>query len=181
MPRIQPIEIDQTDARTAAALKAVQAKLGVLPNMFTTMAHAPAVLTGYLQLSDALSQGRLNARQREMIAIAVAQENHCEYCLSAHAVLGKGAGLNTGDIERARSGQANDLVDAAILSLALQIAKSRGNISDEDLAHARGAGLNQGQILEIVGQVALNILTNYVNRVAGTEVDFPLLPLHSAA
>lgn len=181
MPRIQPVTIDQTDARTAAALKAVQSKLGVLPNMFTTMAQAPAVLTGYLQLSEALSQGRLNARQREMIAIAVAQENQCEYCLSAHAALGKGAGLNTGDIERARGGLANDPTDAAMVRFALRVAKSRAAISDDDLALAREAGLNDGQIMEIVGQVALNILTNYVNRVAGTEVDFPLLQLHSAA
>ncbi|HCB39492.1 MAG TPA: alkylhydroperoxidase, partial [Gammaproteobacteria bacterium] len=83
MTRIQPVLLDNADAKTAATLKAVQAKLGVLPNMFTTLAHAPAVLTGYLQLSESLSQGCLNARQREMIAIAVAQENHCEYCLSA--------------------------------------------------------------------------------------------------
>jgi len=181
MPRIQPVTNDQTDAKTAATLKAVQSKLGVLPNMFTTLAQAPAVLTGYLQLSEHLSQGHLNARQREMIAIAVAQENLCEYCLSAHAALGKGAGLSDEDIARARDGAADDSVDAAILRLALRITAARGGISDEDLAAGREDGLDDGLILEVVGQVALNVLTNYINRVAGTEIDFPLLKLNTAA
>ncbi len=181
MTRIQPVLLDNADAKTAATLKAVQAKLGVLPNMFTTLAHAPAVLTGYLQLSESLSQGCLNARQREMIAIAVAQENHCEYCLSAHAALGKGAGLSDEDVARARDGIAIEAADAAIVRLALRITADRGGIADEDLSAARAQGLDDGLILEVVGQVALNTLTNYVNRVAGTEVDFPLLKLDAVA
>lgn len=181
MPRIQPIEVQEADAKTAATLKAVQSKLGVLPNMFTTMAHAPVVLGGYLQLSEILGQGRLNARQREVIALAVAQENQCEYCLSAHAALGKGAGLSEGDIERARAGDAPNPEDAAIARLALRIVRTRADLSDDELWHARHAGLDEGQILEVIAQVALNVLTNYVNRIAGTAVDFPLIKLHSAA
>ena len=181
MPRIQPIEVQEADAKTAATLKAVQSKLGVLPNMFTTMAHAPVVLGGYLQLSEILGQGRLNARQREVIALAVAQENQCEYCLSAHAALGKGAGLSEGDIERARAGDAQNPEDAAIARLALRIVRTRADLSDDELWHARHAGLDEGQILEVIAQVALNVLTNYVNRIAGTAVDFPLIKLHSAA
>lgn len=181
MPRIQPVLVEQTDAKTAATLKAVQSKLGVLPNMFTTLAHAPAVLTGYLQLSETLGQGRLNARQREMVAIAVAQQNHCEYCLSAHAALGKGAGLTDGDIERARDGAAIEELDAAILRLAQRVTAARGGVTDDDIAASRLDGLDDGLILEVVGQVALNTLTNYVNRVAGTVVDFPLLKLDSVA
>ena len=89
MPRILPVSPDQTDAKTAAAFKATEARLGMLPNLFTTLARAPAALNGYLQLAQALGQGRLSARQRELIAIAVAQENACAYCLSAHAAIGQ--------------------------------------------------------------------------------------------
>ena len=116
-----------------------------------------------------------------MIAIAVAQENHCEYCLSAHAALGKGAGLSDEDVARARDGIAIEAADAAIVRLALRITAARGGIADEDLSAARAQGLDDGLILEVVGQVALNTLTNYVNRVAGTEVDFPLLKLDAVA
>ena len=67
------------------------------------------------------------------------------------------------------------------MQLALRITTSRGGITDEELAVSRQAGLDDGLILEVVGQVALNVLTNYVNRVAGTAVDFPLLKLDSVA
>lgn len=181
MPRIKPVELHQVEPEVAATLKAVKSKLGMLPNMFATMAQAPVVLTGYLQLSEALSKGRLNARQRELIAIAVAQENQCEYCLSAHAAIGKGAGLNDSDIESARQGEATNETNTAILQLALRIVRTRANLQDEDLDVARKAGLDDAQINEVVANVALNVLTNYINRVAGTEVDFPLLALDNAA
>jgi uncharacterized peroxidase-related enzyme len=181
MQRITPVAIDDTDATTAATLKAVKNKLGMLPNLFSTLAHAPAALNGYLQLSETLGRGRLSARQRELIAIAVAQENACEYCLSAHAAIGKGVGLNDEDIERARHGGAADALDDAVTDFAVQLVRSRGGVSDSAFAAARDAGIDAGLITEITANVALNTLTNYFNRVAGTEVDFPLVSIASAA
>lgn len=181
MPRIQPVAPEATDPRTAAKLKAVEAKLGTLPNLFTTLARAPAALNGYLQLSESLAGGRLSPRQRELIAIAVAQENACEYCLSAHAAIGRGVGLKDADIARAREGTAADAVEQALTGFALEVVRSRGTIDDVTLAAAREAGLDDGLILEVIAHVALNTLTNYVNRVAGTEVDFPRLALTAAA
>jgi uncharacterized peroxidase-related enzyme len=181
MPRIQPVAPDATDPRTAARLRAVEARLGALPNLFTTLARAPAALTGYLQLADALAGGRLTPRQRELIAIAIAQENACEYCLSAHGAIGRGVGLDDADIDRARNGTAVDPIEQAVTGFALAVVRSRATIDDTTLAAARDAGLDDGLILEITAQVALNILTNYVNRIAGTEVDFPRLALTAAA
>jgi uncharacterized peroxidase-related enzyme len=181
MPRILPVSPDQTDAKTAATLKAVKAKLGILPNLFTTLAKAPAALNGYLQLSESLTQGRLSARQREMIAIAVAQENACAYCLSAHAAIGQGVGLSQEDIERARHGGAHDRTDDAVTELALRIVQSRADLSDSTLVAARQSGVDDGLIIEIIAHVALNVLTNYVNRIAGTDVDFPVVDLSPAA
>jgi len=181
MPRILPVNLDQTDTRTSATLKGVKAKLGFLPNLFTTLAQAPAALNGYLQLSESLSQGRLSTRQREMIALTVAQENACGYCLSAHAAIGQGAGLSNEDIERARQGGARDPRDAAVTELALHIVQSRADLSDGALSAARQAGLDDGLVIEIIAHVALNVLTNYVNRIAGTDVDFPVVDLAPAA
>jgi uncharacterized peroxidase-related enzyme len=181
MPRILPVLPNQTDAKTAATLKAVKAKLGILPNLFTTLAKAPAALNGYLQLSESLTQGRLSARQREMIAIAVAQENACAYCLSAHAAIGQGVGLSQEDIERARHGGAHDRTDDAVTELALRIVQSRADLSDSTLVAARQSGVDDGLIIEIIAHVALNVLTNYVNRIAGTDVDFPVVDLSPAA
>lgn len=181
MPRIKPIDLHSTDSDTSATLLAAQNKLGMLPNLFTTLAQAPAALNGYLRLADALAGGRLTARQRELIAIAVAQENACEYCLSAHSAIGAHLGLQPEDLDRARVGQARNPADAAYLSFALAVARSRGAVSDTDLTAVREAGANDGLVIEIVANVALNVLTNYVNRVAGTEVDFPVIRLGRAA
>jgi len=181
MPRIVPVDPDHTGARTAATLKAVKAKLGMLPNLFTTLARAPVALNGYLQLSEALSQGRLTPRQREMIAIAVAQENACEYCLSAHAAIGQRLGLSDEDIERARHGGAVNGRDDAVTEFAQLVVQSRADVSDSALRTARQGGLDDELIIEIIAHIALNVLTNYLNRVAGTEVDFPVVKLSPAA
>lgn len=181
MQRIAPVDLKNTDAKTEATLNAIKSKLGMLPNLFTTLAHAPAALAGYLQLTETLARGHLNEQQREMIAIAIAQENACEYCLSAHAAIGRSAGLDDADIRLARNGEAGDARDAAVTDFALRVVRSRATVTDEELVAARAAGLEDALIIEIIVHVALNILTNYVNRVAGTEVDFPLVALSSAA
>lgn len=181
MPRIHPAHTDQLDTKTATTLRAVKAKLGMLPNLFSTLALAPAALNGYLQLSEALAQSRLSARQRELIAIAVAQENACLYCLSAHAAIGSSIGLNDDDVARARTGGAFDPLDHAITDFAVRIVQSRADIGDSTLADVRAAGVDDGLIIEIVAHIAVNVLTNYVNRIAGTDVDFPVLDMSPAA
>ena len=111
MPRINPVDPQKVDTNTAATLQAVRKKLGALPNIFTTFAQAPAALKGYVQLSESLTGGRLTARQRELIALAAAQENACQYCLSAHTTMGRAAGLSDDAIERARDGGATGSLD----------------------------------------------------------------------
>ena len=181
MPRINPVNPEETDAKTAATLKAVHKKLGVLPNIFTTFAQSPVALNSYVQLGECLAGGRLTARLREQIALAVAQENACQYCLSAHAAIGKGVGLGNEDIEQARAGGASDAIDNQITLFALKVARSRGEIRDADLAAVRQGGLDDGLIVEIIANVALNVMTNYLNKVAGTEIDFPVVKLQTAA
>lgn len=94
MPRIAPIDTAHAAADVQATLSAVKAKIGMVPNLFTTFAQSPAVLNGYLGFSDALTHGALTGKQREIISLAVAQANGCHYCLSAHTLMGKGAGLS---------------------------------------------------------------------------------------
>ena len=176
MPRIAPLDPSHADAQTAAALGAVKGKLGMLPNLFTTLAQAPAALQGYLGLSDTLAQGRLSARQRELVALAVAQANGCAYCLSAHSLLGKGAGLNGEELLAARAGRTASAGELPVAELAARLLAQRGRLSDAELVAAREAGLDDGLILEVVAQVALNVLTNFTNNLAHTDIDFPPVP-----
>ena len=56
--------------------------------------------------------------------------------------------------------------------------ESRGGVSESDLDAARRAGLTDVQLGDIVGHVAVNVLTNYFNRAFDVDVDFPVVHSH---
>jgi uncharacterized peroxidase-related enzyme len=142
-------------------------------NIFRGMANSAAVLDAYLKFSGALNNAKLDAKTREAIALAVGQSNRCEYCLSAHTAIGKGAGLDDATIRDVRHGRASDRKMAGAVTLARAIVEKKGNVNEGDIQAARGAGLDDGEIAETVAAVALNVFTNYFNLVNQTEVDFP--------
>ena len=154
-------------------LDGVQATLGLTPNLMRTFAAAPAALKGYLDLNRALAGGVLGEQFREQIALTVAQANMCEYCLAAHTALGSKAGLTPSDIAAGRNARALDARRDAGLKLAQVIVTTRGQVADADLLKARAAGLGDAEIVEIVANVGLQILSNYINHLAQTVVDFP--------
>jgi uncharacterized peroxidase-related enzyme len=173
MNRIPQIDPASATGRTKQLLDVVKSKLGIVPNLTRVLANAPAALEGYLNFSGALAGGLLSAKVREQIALAVAQGNNCDYCLSAHSFIGGNVGLAGQDIANARQGIGSSDKDNAVLKLALTVLVRRGEISDAALKRAREGGLNHAEIVETVAHVALNIFTNYVNHVARTVVDFP--------
>lgn len=173
MTRIAPIDPITATGPAKQLLDGVQKALGITPNLMKTLAHSPAALDGYLSLNKALAGGTLDAKFREQLAIATAQANGCDYCLSAHTAIGRGAGLDASALSAARKAEASDTKAAAGLRFSREILSSRGQVSDDSLAHVRQAGFNDAEITEIVAHVALNVLTNYFNNVAQTEVDFP--------
>ena len=176
MPRIQPVRPESADPNTAELLSSVKRKLGTVPNLVSTMAHSPAVANAYLGFSHALSGGALSARLREQIALTVGQANECDYCITAHCTLGQKAGLTENDLAQARHGTAADGKGKAALAFARKLVDQRGRVSDADFDQVRRAGYSDGEINEIVANVALNIFTNYFNHVAATEIDFPPAP-----
>ena len=175
MSRISPVVSSHVDAKVATTLSQVKASLGMVPNLFATLAHAPVALDGYLSLSKTLSHGRLSARQREILALAVGQENECRYCLSAHTAMAKAAGVSEADAMKARGGGGEDPLERALASFAKKIVRQRGHVADEDIENARKAGIDDGLMMEVVATVALNTLTNYANELADTEIDFPVV------
>ncbi|MET7745079.1 carboxymuconolactone decarboxylase family protein [Streptomyces sp. NPDC005385] len=171
LPQISPGEATGEAAELLADLKK---SIGSVPNMAKAMANSPALLKGWMALSGALAGGDLPASVRERLALASAEYNRCTYCLSAHTFLGKNvAKLDAEEIDLARSAQSRDPHVAALLALSDAIARGRGTIDEADLKDARVAGVTDAEIAEVIGNLALNILTNYFNIVAGTDNDFP--------
>ena len=177
-----PATIDAAPAASQPLLEGVKKQLGVVPNLFRLVSNSAAALEGYLGLSGALAKGKLPAQTRERIALAVAEINGCDYCLSAHTYLGKNlAHLDDAEMTANRSGASNDPVADAAVRFAARIVRERGHVSDEDVRAVKMAGYDDAQIIEIVQHVALNTWTNYVNLVAQTEIDFPVVTARKAA
>jgi len=172
MPRLQRLEKTQGDAKAQQMMAKLDEGKKLL-NIFRGMANSPAVLNAYLQFSGALKEGRLSGKAREAIALAVGQANRCEYCLAAHTIIGKGEGLDETAIKAARLGKSADSKIQAVITLARKLVDNKGHVTDSDIAGAKQAGLNDGEVAEVVANVALNIFTNYFNLANQTDVDFP--------
>jgi uncharacterized peroxidase-related enzyme len=173
MSRIKPVDRNTTNESVRTTFDAIQKQLGVVPNMMRTMAQSPSVLDGYLGLSGALRRGLLPAALQEQIALTVAEINECDYCLSAHTALGRRAGLSDDQLAASREAHDADTKVAAALQFARAVIERRGGVSDQELARVQAAGFTEGEITEIIGHVALNAFTNYLNRAALTDIDFP--------
>jgi len=182
MSRISIPSVEQSLEATKPLLAAVHKQLGVVPNLMKLVGHSPAALEGYLSLSGALAKGKLCVQLRERIALTVAEFNGCDYCLSAHSYLAANvAKISASEVDAARAAHSDDARTAAALQFARRVAESRGRVADADLAALRAADFDEAAVLEIVVNVALNVLTNYVNNVAQTDIDFPVVTAKAAA
>jgi uncharacterized peroxidase-related enzyme len=173
MCRISAVDPNAATGVAKEVLDAVKARFGMVPMMARAMAQSAAVVAGWAALSGALADGVLGARTGELIALAVGQANACGYCLATHTALAETVGLTTEETLLARRGHAADPKEAAAVRLALTILETRGAVSDDALGLARGAGLSDAELAEVTAHVALNVLTNYFNRLADTDIDFP--------
>ena len=173
MPTLKPVEPSVAGGKTKAALDAVQKTFGLVPNIAKIMANSPAVVQGYLGFNAALNDAAIPAQLRELIAVAVAEANRCEYCLSAHTAIGKMVGLDENELLTARQFKSKDPKIDAALQFAHEIVVRRGELGAADVEKVRRAGYSDGEIVEIIAVVCLTIFTNYFNHIAKTEVDFP--------
>jgi uncharacterized peroxidase-related enzyme len=176
MTRLTALNPEEVTGKTKDLFNAVQAKLGVVPNMMRTMGNSPAVLEGYLNLSGALSHGKLSAKTGELIALAVSESNSCDYCLAAHTFIGeKLVKADPEVLHNARTGNSADEKTAGILQFAKTLISKNGLVNDQDVAAVRNAGASDAEISEIIAHVGLNVFTNYFNNTANTEIDFPVV------
>ena len=177
MQRIAAVNPAEATGKANQLLDGVQAKLGMTPNLMKTLAAAPAALEAYLNFGAVLGTGNLDAKFREQIALAVAQANSCEYCLCAHSAIGKMVGLKPEEIALSREAHSQDAKHEAGLQFVQALVVQRGEVSDQTLGQVKAAGYTDGDVAEIVANVAINIFTNYFNHVARTDIDFPRVVL----
>ncbi len=172
MPRMQLVDVHGADPVNRGVFDVIEKRFGMVPNFFRSLATSPALSRGHLDLMLALDDSGLPNGLREQIAIGSAQFNGCAYCLPAHTAVGRTwGGLDEERAALARRFQSPDPKEQAALTFARAALEHRGAVDDEILAAARDAGWSDAEIVSVLGEVAVNILRNYLNRLAGTELD----------
>jgi uncharacterized peroxidase-related enzyme len=181
MTRITTIESATANEEQKALLDAIQGQLGMVPNFLKVFANSPVALRAFLGLHGIANGGTLDAPTRERIALALAQQNGCEYCVSAHTAIGRKAGLSGDEMTAARNGGSEDTQAAVAVKFAQSLMEKKGDISAVELAEIRGAGYSESDIVEIITHVGMNFLTNILGKASRVEIDFPKVELKIAA
>jgi uncharacterized peroxidase-related enzyme len=178
IPAVDPA-IATGEARTL--LDGVQAKLGMTPNFLRVLANSPAALNAFLGLHGIAEQGSLDLQTRERIALALAEQNNCEYCLSAHTAIGRKTGLTGAEMEANRNGTSQDAKAAAAVAFARALVEHKGEVTNSEIEAVRQAGYDNAELVEIIVHVGMNLLTNILGKASRVEIDFPKVQLQQAA
>ena len=181
MARINIVTAESANPEQKALFDAIQSKLGIVPNFLKVFANSPEALKAFLGLHGIANAGSLDALTRERIALALAQQNACQYCLSAHTAIGRKAGLDNAEIEANRAGSSHDAKGAAAVRFARALVAHSGEITSAELADVRNAGYGDAEIVEIITHVGMNILTNILGKASRVDIDFPKVELRPAA
>lgn len=181
MSRIDLVTDATADATQRALLDAIRAQLGMVPNFIKVLAHSPAALKAFLGLYGIAGDGALDAPTRERIALAVAEQNACQYCVSAHTAMGRKAGLDSAEMLGNRRGVSAEAKAAAALAFAGALVEHTGDVTDAEFAAVRDAGHSDAEIVEIIAHVAMNIFTNLLGKATRIDIDFPEVELGVAA
>lgn len=173
MRTLELLEMNVPDGKTRAVFENAKAKIGKVPNMIRLMAHSPVVADIYLEITERLSQGVLSPVMRELIALTVANENVCQYCLQAHAAKAARMGVSNEEIKRAVLADQHDAKMEIALKFAQEIIRTRAANEAVTVEHLMDAGWSRAEISEIIAVATLNVFPNYFNKLIGTPVDFP--------
>jgi len=182
MSRISIPAIDEMSATARELLALTGERLGMVPNLYRIVGTSQAALEALVGFYGALDKGDLDPLTRERIALAVAEANGCDYCLSAqtHRVR-QGGMLDDAEITANRSGASNDIKANAAVRFAAKLARARGQVTDGDVAAVRTAGYSDAELVEIIAHVAVNLFTNTANEALKTDIDFPRIGARRAA
>lgn len=181
MSRVPLIDPARADGAVRAQLDRIAGAFGTVPNMFRAVANSPAALHSMWTAFGAFSTGALGPVLSEQLAVAVADRNRCRYCLAAHTALGLKAGASEPDLRAAQAAGSDDDRVRALLDFAVTLVDRRGAVDADAVHRLRDHGWSDGEIVEAIAQVALNLFTNYVNIALDVPVDFPAVPLSSDA
>ncbi len=172
MARIAPLDISQVDPETASILRDLQKRWGRMWNVARVLANAPAVLDMMSHLWSALDKLSLSPADREVIDLEMAVENRCHYCVPAHRYLARERGLEPEIIDQVSCGRTLSGSRAAVIQqLTRRLMETKGKLSEPEFRQFQRQGVTSQQMIEAIAEIAHCTLTNFMNRLAETDLD----------
>lgn len=181
MSRINLVTAEQANEQQQALYAAITEQLGMVPNFLKVFANSPAALEAFLGLHSIANAGELDGKTKERIALGLAEQNACQYCVSAHTAIGKKAGLTGDEMLANRDGTSQDAKAAVAVKFARSLAENNGEVTTAELLAIRNAGYSDAEIVEIITHVGMNVLTNILGKASRVEIDFPKVELKQAS
>ena len=181
MSRINLVTPTQANDEQKALYEAITSQLGMVPNFLKIFANSPTALKAFLGLHGIASEGSLDNLTKERIALALAEQNSCQYCVSAHTAIGSKAGLTGAEMEANRAGSSHDAKASIAVKFAKALAEHNGQVTTSEIEEVRAVGYSESDIVEIITHVGMNVMTNILGKASRVEIDFPKVKLQQAS
>lgn len=181
MSRINVVTADQANEEQLELFKAIEQQLGIVPNFLKVFANSPVALRAFLGLHSIANEGDLDGKTKERIALGLAEQNACQYCVSAHTAIGKSVGLSGDEILANRAGGSQDARAGVAVKFSRSLAENNGDVTTAELLEIRNAGYSDAEIVEIITHVGMNVLTNILGKASRVDIDFPKVELQKAS
>ena len=165
---------EQVSENNQAIFDNLQKALGFVPNLYATIAYSKNGLEKYLAYQNAKTS--LSNKEKEAVNLIVSQVNNCEYCLSAHTVIGKMNGFTEEQVVDIRKGNVSDAKLNALVQLAAEVTKTRGYANPELVDAFFAQGYTNENLVDVILQVSDKTAMNYLHNLTKVTIDFPLAP-----
>jgi uncharacterized peroxidase-related enzyme len=177
MSRLTAINPEAATGAAAELFAKIKKAAGRVPNAYATVGtHSPAALGAILGVEAVLASSSLAKADIEIIKLAVSEVAGCDYCIAAHTLMGKFAGLSPEVMKEVRAGTATgDAKRDALVRFVRTLVQTHGTVAAEELDVVRAAGCSEQQVIEVALAIASITFTNLVNRVNDTTLDFPVV------
>ncbi|WP_186092721.1 carboxymuconolactone decarboxylase family protein [Burkholderia gladioli] len=175
MSRLSTLAVADATGSTAELFTKIRKAVGKVPNAYATIGtHHPEALAAMLGIDAILAGGMLSKAEIETIKLAVSENAGCDYCIAAHTLAGKFAGLSPEAMRQIRAGEpTGDVKRDALVAYVRSVVSTRGTVPAEQLDHFIAAGFTERQVIEVSLAIASITFTNLVNRANDTTLDFP--------
>lgn len=175
MSRLSVPNLEYATGPSGQIYAQIKKAIGSVPNTFAAIAaHGPAALKSVLAADTVLAAGSLTKSDQETIKLVISEAAGCDYCVAAHSLLGKLAGLKPDELKNIRGGEpTGNAKRDALIRFVRKLAQSSGTVSNEEFAAIKAAGYSDAQLVEISLAFATTVFTNVFNRINDTEIDFP--------